>query len=84
MSKDPQEKWWAEDAERHNDLGRIAVEKDFQVDTGPGEVSAEDAIAHLKQLPPDRAVAQAREWTGRNDIKTLEEAIAAVRESLAE
>ncbi len=73
-----------EEAAIHNSVGLWAHEKGFQVDLGDENMQpgAEDAVAHLKQLPPDEAIKKAREWTGRDDIHTLEDAVAAVQEAL--
>lgn len=83
---DPQAQWWAEEAERHNELGRSIRAGGDQIDADSdddADPDAEDAVAHLQQLSPDGAIKTARQWTGRDDITTVEEAVAAVRAALA-
>lgn len=82
MPIDPREAHSKEEAAIHNRAGLYAHEMGLQVDLGDvPEPGPEDAVAHLKQLPPADAIAKAREWTGDNTISTLAEAIAAVRET---
>lgn len=75
--------WWDKEADRHNDMGRMAHAGGHQIPFEPlPEPGVEEAVSHLKQLPPHLAVEKAREWTGNNDIDTLPQAIAAVRAML--
>jgi hypothetical protein len=80
--REAEAKHYAEELARFNAAAQAVHRAGVQVGTAPGGPDHEDVVAHLKQMPPHRAVEQAREWTGRDDITTLDEAIAAVEEAL--
>lgn len=77
---DPEEEFYKSELDIHNRVGEWAHANGLTHDLGDENMQPdhEDAIAHLKQLPPKEAIAKAREWTGRDDINTVEEAISAV------
>lgn len=71
-----------EELARHNHAAKKIDEANLQIDDEPGAPDHEDAISHLNALPEDHAIEKAKEWTGRDDLSSFEEAIAAVRELL--
>lgn len=80
---DPREACFDRELARHNESGAAMVRSgiklagDPHVNHGPDEV-----VSFLKRMPEEAAIEKAREWTGREDIETLADAEAAVREAL--
>ncbi len=80
---DPREAHFERELDRHNSIGDGYEEDGYGTEgLGGFKHGPDDAVAHLKQMPEHLAVEKAREWTGREDIETLDEAIAAVEEEL--
>ncbi len=77
--------WWAEENERGEIIDRLIRESGGAVDANAPDASEprpDEAINRLRSLPLHLATKQARDWTGRDDIHTLDEAIAAVTDAL--
>lgn len=81
-NRDPMAEHWHRELAEYEEKAALARQLGLVRPATPSQHGAEDTIAHLKQIPPAKAIEQAREWTGRDDIRTLDEAIAAVREAL--
>lgn len=80
---DQQDRWFEEETQRHNDMCRRARELGLVENApDPHPPGVEDVIGHLQSMEPAHAVAQAREWTGRKDLLTFEDAVAAVKAAL--
>lgn len=80
---DPREEFFDREDERKNRDSELAGALGIGTPSiGGFRHGSEDAVAHLKQMPESLAIKKAREWTGRDDISSLDEAIDAVEEEL--
>lgn len=80
---DPIDKAYAEETSaRYDKAAKRIRDLNLQVGDEAPLADHEDAIAHLYAMPRAHAIAKAREWTGRDDIRSLDEAVEAVRELL--
>lgn len=85
MNPNTHESVYREELDRHNAIGEFYKKNGYGTTPDADDKmthDAEDAVSHLKAMPEEEAVAKAKEWTGRDDIGTLDEAIAAVEEEL--
>jgi hypothetical protein len=76
---DAEDDGYDEELARHNAMGEDMARNGHQIGGVESEPNHEDAVAHLRVMPPAQAIAKAIEWTRDANIRTLPEAIAAVR-----